>query len=456
MNDMKENPGIKSTEEEKVGEINPEISEEETKHDAEMDSTDEYEQDDEGICKRHILRIVKPLCYIIFIICCIGVFFWFENYPHKSVENGYIQRDFTKKLFFITELPEDRNVAWDSELPELIRKDIEKAKEKGYIIRYSIGNYMLEITFDEEEQNKPIIEICSIDSWPISSYNSLENFSIYKYKNDLYIYGYNLELPDCFEYYVLYSDFSEHADNRTLTYDTNLPFYSEDKGIGTVRFGEFSLQYDEKNTFSFYSDGEVVSSKEFTEPISEVNIYNGMLFTEDKKLYMIYAYYKNDIPEIEFVFVTDDIESLDNDEYLKASLYLNSSDGDYLPILMKGGEYYVIVPNNKEDYNNFSVSKRELNPYKSDADYKMNLVKIEDTFVSAEFQYDCSTWEVLLSFNIKDEICTYKYKFNGYDDRIELSEEDAKKLSVTVSTIVEFRNHIKEIRDIYPNYYDMP
>lgn len=402
--------------------------------------------------KRKKERIKKVCSVVLFVI--VG-WFLLTQYPHKTISDNILVRDFTNRTVLIPKIPKNtRASVWDSELPYLVKKDFKEAQKKDYTIQYKIGTSNISIEFSS---GKPVAKITSLESWDLPSLNILSNFSIYKKRNDLYIYGFNEEYGKSFKRYILFSDYSKYPIYETLTYDTNLPFSLEDMSIGTSTCGDYSLLYDKENTFYFYKDGQKVYSKKFSDPILKIDLYNGLLITENNMLYMIYAYLKDDSPELKFVYIDDGV-SFANSKSSPFNLYLKSSEkNDYLPILVKDGEYYTIIPNNWEDYTNYCIAESNLKIYNRDTDYGATLVRLEDAFVLAKFEEKYSEWNVVISFNINGKIYTTNdYVLYGYDSRIDLSEEDVNKLSTRVKSIEEFKAHIQTIRDAYPKYYTIP
>lgn len=405
--------------------------------------------------KERIKAIFSLVKFVLFFAIIIAGFFWITQYPHKDISNNVIIRNFTNKMVFIPKLSVDNHIyAWDSELPNFVKKDLKQAKAKDYTIKYIVGSSSISIEFSD---GKPIAEINSQNTWALPSFNTLSNFSIYKKGNDLYVYGYDEEYRDSFTQYILFSDYEKYPDYNTLTYDTHLPFSLKDLSIGTVNFGEYSLLYDKENTFYFYKDGKIVSSKKFSDPISKVDLYDGLLTTTNNMLYMIYAYVREGIPELKFVYVADGVSFAESKSSSFPPSLKSSETNDYLPVLSKNNEYYTLIPNNWEDYTNYCIAEPKLKTYSRDIDYSASLVKLEDAFVSAKFENPYYEWSIEISFNINGKIYTSDdYLLYGYDSKIELSDTDIQKLAITVRSIDEFKSHIQTIRETYPKYYTIP
>lgn len=399
----------------------------------------------------------KLLAFLFILAVAVIIFFViYASYPQKTVSNSTICRDFTNKTSFLPKLPEEqRLIAWDSELPDIIKKDIKEAQNKGYDIRYTIGNSVLCITFDKN--GEPVLEGNSNYSWALSSFNTLKNFSIYQKDNALYLYGYNPEYGNYFKEEIFYSDYDKYPDETSLTYDTNMPLNHKSKGIGVIKFDTCSLYYDEDTqTFSFYSKGKVISSKIFSDTVDYINIYDGVIITKNHMLYHIYTYIKDGVPDIKFVYVADGVELVESTQSYYPTAYLVTKDMESsgIPIFKVKDEYYVTFPNNWEDYNKYSLSNEKINVYDRETDYGLTLIKLKDAFVCAQFNYEYSEWSIIISFNINGKIYTIdEYLFYGYDTRISLSDDDAEKLSVKVASIEELNQQIQTIRDAYESYY---
>lgn len=406
--------------------------------------------------KRKKERIKKICSVVLFVTIIIVGWFWLTQYPHKTISDNILVRDFTNKTVLIPKISKNtRESVWDSELPYLVKNDFKEAQKKDYTIQYKIGSSCISIEF---HKGKPIAYITNPENYGLPSFYTLSNFSIYKKGNNIYVYGYSGEYnKKTFEEYILYSDYNQSFKNITLTYDINLPFTFKEMSYDTLSYGDYSLLYDQENTFYFYKDSQEIYSKKFSDPILKVDLHTGLLITKNNMLYMIFAYLKDGVPELKFVYIDNGVNfSKDNLSFVKT--FLKSSEkNDYLPILIKDDEYYTIIPKNLEDYTSYCIAEPDLKTYNRDTDYSATLVRLEDAFVLAKFEEKYSEWNVLISFNINGKIYTTDdYVLYGYDSRIDLSEEDVNQLSTCVKSIEEFKAHIQTIRDAYPKYYTIP
>ncbi len=396
--------------------------------------------------------IIVLLGFFVFSSICILRDYMY--YPKKTVSEGIISRNFTNNTRGIPNQPqEDRLAAWDSELPNFIQRDIKEAEKKGYDINYTIGNSLLKISVDET--GKPSLYIHGGNTYFTSiMFDTFTNFSIYKHDKEIHLYGYN---NDMFQHLTFYPSFDKSIDYTTLTYDLNMPLDHESKGIDTFNFKDYSLYYDKNTqTFSFYSNGKVISSKVFYDSVETLNLYHGIIITQNHMLYRIFAYIKDGLPELKFVFVDDGVELIKSEYQYYSCAYLIPSDqsSSGLPILKKDDDYYVICPNNWEDYDKYALAGSKLSQYNRETDYSSKLINLEDIFVSAEFKYYNSGWSIIVSFDVNGKIYTTdEYPFYGYDNRINLSDKDVEKLSVKVNSIDEIEEHMQIIRKAYESYY---
>lgn len=404
-------------------------------------------------CFKRLIFWVVGICFLAFLIKN------YIYYPMKTVSDETIYRELTNHTFAIPNLPEEeRLVAWDSELPKFVENDIKEAREKNYKICYTIGSTAIKIAIDED--GEPYLWISNSSSLSSIMLDKFTNFSIYKDGDDVHVYGY---VEKWFVHLTFYSDFDEYPDYTTLTYDSNLPLNHKDKGISTLRFKDYSLDYDEDTqTFYFYSGGKVISSKVFYDSVDRIELYKGIIITKNHMLYRIFTYIKDGLPELKFVYVADGLELSESKWrfYSYASLSPIDKSNSTFPIFKKGEEYYITTPNNWEDYDKYCPSNLELSEYDRDTDYSFTIVNLKDAFVSAEFSYTSSEWssesewKVTINFNINGRIYTNEdYCFYGYDQRIQLSDKDVEKLSVKVSSIDEIEEQILRIREAYESYY---
>lgn len=409
-------------------------------------------------CFKRLFFEIIVICFLVFLIKN------YIYYPIKTVSDGTIYRNLTEDTFAIPDLPkEERLVAWDSELPKFVEKDIKEAREKGYTICYTIGSTVLKIAIDEN--GEPYLRISNNSSFS-RMFENFTNFSIYKDGDDVHVYGYTSEYAYSERWFVhlmFFSAFDKSPDYTTLTYDSNLPLNHEDRGVNTLRFKDYSLYYDEDTqTFSFYSEGKVISSKVFYDSVDRIELYKGIIITQNHMLYRIFAYIKDGLPELKFVYVADGLELSESKWRYSSYAYLSPIDKSYsiFPIFKKDEEYYITIPNNWEDYDRYCLSNSVLSDYDRNTDYSFTLVNLEDAFVSAEFEYSSSEWsgendwEITITFNINGRIYTNDdYCFYGYDQRIKLSDKDVEKLSVKVNSIDEIEEQILRIREAYESYY---
>ena len=102
-----------------------------------------------------------------------------------QVEGEILRRDITNLIAEIPEEPENRERAWDSELPEFIEDDIKYMySEDIERILYYYGSFVFELYRGKE--NKTSIKVLE----PCFS-KELENFSLYNNDGKITLYGEN-------------------------------------------------------------------------------------------------------------------------------------------------------------------------------------------------------------------------------------------------------------------------
>lgn len=413
----------------------------------------EEQKKQKDFSKKMVRKIVGRLILIVTVISA-GLIYC---YPFKQVKEDTIRRNLNNSEGYIHQISsEGHSVAWNSELPKFVIRDIALAKEKNYKIEYSYGSSTIYIYYSD---GIPCLEIDSPYSWILSASFSepLYNFSIYRSEDQqsIEIYGYHSPREDYFEKVVLYADVKKMPYSDTLSYDTNMPLSTDiSDTIWTVAYGDYSMYVDTENsTFSFYKDGEVVSSKVFQDSIKEIYRYGGFVTTQNGLLYKMYVYEKNGIPDLTFRFIADDVNFMP----VRYSSYASITYEDVsLPIVTKKGDdetLYVIAPNDWLVYLTYGSADGTISEYLPDQDYSMEILKLEDKFAYAEFSYN-SYWKSKVSFKINNRICSATYSLDGYDHNISLSDGEKAELSIKVWSEKVMWEHIKKIRETYASYYD--
>ena len=407
--------------------------------------------------KRQRAKITRRILMLALIVISF-VFIFIFYYPHRHIKDDVITRNLTNSTLFLPKMfSEERTLAWDSELPYWIKNDLNLAKKKKYPIEYQFGSSTINIHFDDET---PYLSASSPYSWFLSisfSENSLSNFSVYYDKSEkaLKVFGYSKSSPEQFESYTLYSDYTKIPEQDTISYDTNLPLNLDIyASIDAVQCGDYSLYFDkETSTFLFYKDGKVVSSRTFQDSIDKLYIYDGIITTTNNLLYKIYVYEKDGVPDIKFVFVSEDASVIREAPFAALCKNLSSKDTS-LTIVQKHEEFYVLYPEDIETYKVYDAIGYDLPKYKSGLNFNINLVKLRNQFSYAEFSNDSKYWNVTLNFNINGELYSTAFRINGYDSIVSLNEDEINKLSIRVDSLDEIWNHIEKIREAYGTYYE--
>lgn len=304
---------------------------------------------------KKLLVGVVVVCFIILLIILVPF--------RRNVEDGKVKRNISLDIFGNVLLvnnkePIGRTVAWNSELPYFVERDLEYALENNYEIEYCIfkSYSSIKATINiVRKDNEWTLTIKSPYSNLYNDYNELTNFSIYNdSNNNIIVYGYGHR----FNEFIKYSVGQTELDYVTLTYDCNLPLDMEYESIRSYNMGEYSL-VQKDNEFLFYKNGEFISSTVFPyQEISHSNIYDSFIINSEQKLYMIYAKLENKKPKLDFIYVGNADEQIETGW---EKLYTNySEDLPSMPIFKKNNEYYVPVPDNWNIYKDLFATKEIL------------------------------------------------------------------------------------------------
>lgn len=379
--------------------------------------------------------------------------------PANRAKDGAIRRNLWFYSFLIpTEfeldedaIPMDRNSAWDSELPFFIKEDIKYAYENGYNIEYKYKNKCIHIGFSSENGSYVCVDE-GLDDTLNSFLDKVTNFSLYKNKNGLVLYGYENE-GKWFGRMEINDD--KDAYMYTITYDQNLPFNENSMNTVEVRDYSLAINIEDGNCIAYYyKNAQLVARIPFSKKVKKCNIETGTIFTEDKEIYQLFvdlSDYEN--PTINYVYVSKFDCDISNDIFYSDEWIFK------LPIFIKGKEYYTISPKDWTTYKRLSVGSVEKSGIYKKANYDMQIVKIVDYFESAEFTY----WNGLslnrpfnteIAFNINGVKFKANYQVNGYDSNtVDLDEKEADKYCKTVYSFDEFWDNIDDIRAAYEKKY---
>ena len=343
--------------------------------------------------------------------------------------------------------PTGRNIAWNSELPKFMQRDMKFAKSKNvYTITYSFKEIYLKLYYNNDKwylsaTNSPYLYDLTNFSFYKSNDNEEGEFVIYFYDNTMYFQKATVSVLNGISY------------PQTLTSHPNVPFDVYALGINKMNIGDYTLVKSE-DSFSFYKDGKRVSHQ-IIPNVEWFDIFSsyGFLLDSKHKLYLM-LFDLDDEPIIKLLYIGDNVDSFST--YKR----LSSSDTDInisLPILIKNNSYYTIVPN---DWDIFT----QCTSYMDIKDFQFTLKDFKSCFKKAEFEYSNYIkdqtyhsdvfWSAILTFSINEKDFYIRYQLNGYDDSFILTDEEIEKFSKTVYTLDEFWKTIEEIRNEYLDYYD--
>lgn len=406
----------------------------------------------EKLAMNKLKKRIKDLVVVAIILLTVALVVNFVSLPCYHVKDNTITRDLSWMILPMPDEPTGRTVAWDSELPEFVKQDIEYAEENGYEIEYEFkGNIM---SIENRDGDWRISIKTRMDTG--STWDSLTNFSMYQTKDHkIILYGYCFG-GKCFQKITLKKNESRID---TITYDPNLPLdeFSAGESIGGMDVGEYSLLREEQ-TFIFYKDGEIISSQDFPHgKIETIDLYRGLLLTDTKKLYMMYANLCEGQPKLTFTYINT-VDSMVKAQYSKDVLKEAENNGIYLSMVQKYGKYYAVVPNDWQSFDKFSVARATMEIHSADRefDYSIELANLETSL--KEVCFHCTSggqWYATIMFDFNGREFYTNYFFGGYDESTCLPENDTYSFDEKrVTSFDEMWETIDEIRKTYFNYYE--
>lgn len=374
------------------------------------------------------------------------------NSPVFHVEESTIKRNLGWMILPMDSEPIGRNVAWDSELPHFVQKDIEYAEKHEYDIEYEFKGNIIYIEKREGEWELNIETRMDYGS----TWDGLTNFSIYQTDNHgIVVYGYTF-MGEWFQKVTLQKN---EAQIDTITYDTELPLQEFSKGdsIGGMRVGEYSL-IQEKQTFRFYKDGVQISSQDFPHGIiTDISIYQGMIITEKNSMYMMYVELIDEVPVLRFVYAGNANRIVEPTSY-NSRIQEVENHTQYLGMVEKDNKYYVVVPVDWSTFDKFSLSRANKEIYKSMApfDYTVELVELgEESLKKVCFHYLSNQWYVTIFFELNGREFYSEYRFDGYDHGVGLPDVASATFDgKNVDSFEEMWETIEAIRKTYFDYYE--
>lgn len=381
------------------------------------------------------------------VMVIVGIMFVYEQVVSRRITNDtVIERNITSIVHYFPEAPsvEEKGIPWDSELPNLIFKDIEYLKKNTQFkwLKYSFYDYEFYIGIDEE--NEPFIQMSGYDCPYITNG---KNFSFYSHgEKGLELYVYDIG----FYGYVFTKD---RYSKVYSTLNSTIPF-SEKDSFAYAR-GEYTVCFPrDRDVVYAYKDGNIVSDEFYIGPTKQ-RFYSGMILTDTDELKMLYLIPKEDGTA---EFRIEPIGKLSNCQWNNDVVEIDGSWDFYVefPLFFTGGEMLVPIP---KDWDTFLTLRKGINP--ENPNYEMELVPLgKNNFKKAEFEcqyasFKGDSWVTHIMFDLNGREITYTYFVNGYDMRVKLPEGELPKKKVVTSG-GEFWDFITTIRETYAQYYDYP
>jgi len=369
--------------------------------------------------------------------------------PELNKDEKKLVRNFSyTDLKHFYDEPEDRNVAWNQEIPLFMNQDMRKARKYMYEIEYNFsgGNRLIFRYYNNEWK----VEIRAIEDDDQYVPKEYVNFSLYKdIANNIVVYGYPNYNRHKFVKFVLGNSVYEET---VLTYDKNLTFDKEaDSMMQAIHVEEMTL-LKEGEAFNFYFHGKKIGTQLYLGFNSE--IVDSFIISDNNKLYILYYNICDEKPVVKFVNISDNVESI-GEKYLETKGIRGSIDLK-IPIIIKEGQRYVVIPESWQTYENLkinSVNKKQISF--DEANYNVKLEELEKYLIDASFEYsNFGEWEIKERYMLNEKEYCLTESFNGYDSKIILPDEVARRFTKTVSSIEEMWCNIEEIREVYKDYYN--
>lgn len=384
--------------------------------------------------KRNLGRLSK--CFLVTVAIGIGIIVAIYTFiTRETIIDNVLIRNISYNLEIPKE-PIDRKIAWESELPEFIEKDIRQLEEKSDIdiIYYRIGKRIilieegkgLKIKLTEEKR------VC------------LSDFSIYRNSSgNLVIYGVNY---GSFERYELSSKTNEWKED-TITKNAELPFDIEADFISSVK--DFYLYIDRNTDEIFiYRNKQLVSPKYSVGKLQD-SYRDGIFVTEDNQVWIAYILPKGEKAEIKLEKIgdVDGIRSYYRDDF--CCILENDEIITYLPIFVKNGKYVVTVPANWESYQFYAMHDIEKRP--KEPNFQLQLIPLEDIFQSAIIKYnkDRYGWFAEMKLELNGKMAIYDYEISVPTLRMSDNKEIDIPKEIAVTDKISLLKEIKKIREAY-------
>lgn len=450
---------------------------EESKTEESSLSDEEYRKKQEEFRKkrkrRKKLNKIKNICYsffftIIFLgvlyILSLGYINLWKNIgelmtPREEKESSYgvyFERDLEKAFDDLKEEPEDRDFAWNSELPEFIEEDIVYLTDnQDYeFIKYVFGNSEFYIKLDYQE---PKLSFSVDDAYyvEISGYN---NFSIYKSENSIIIYAEDIE--DRFIRYEIKK--TGERSSEVKTENVAIAFSEKAKSVYEIKPSYYLCIGEDSRTIFIYHEKEVIGEKITLDSDTSIESYYlkyPMLYTQNEELYM--PYIVNELEETSLKLVK--VANVSQKEY-NSLKYVTIQEDDFnaweLPVIQRDRDAIILMPKDPMNFRKY-LKSNGVYTVNDEKNFEWKQVSMKDAFLKAEidtvddFGYDESDWNATIYLNIGNLIGTYEYDINGYDRYVKIPDtETGLSAGYTVLSEEEFWNVIDKIRNTYAKYYD--
>lgn len=416
---------------------------------------DNLEMENEEMETREMKKLKKRFFSTITVIFLV-IFAFFTiikivSLPQLHVKDEAITRDLAWMILPMDMEPTNREIAWDSELPEFVRQDIAYAEQNDCEIEYEFKGNIMRI---EKREGEWRIDLKTrMDTG--STWDSLTNFSMYQTEDHkIVIYGYCFR-GDWFQKITLQKNESRID---TITYDASLPLkeFPGGESIGAMHVGGYSLMQSAQ-TFTFYKDGYLIFSQGFPHgKIKDIDLYRGLILTEGKKLYMMYVEFSDRVPTLTFTYVGT-VDMLTKMLYYSDNLKSVEEDRSYLAMVQKDGKYYAVVPKDWESFDRYSLARAngEIYPPSTEFNYALELIELQKSLKEACFHCPSSQWYVTMVFDFNGREFYNNYFFGGYDNETRLPEEIASHfMEKSVTSFDEMWETIETIRTAYFDYYE--
>ncbi len=340
--------------------------------------------------------------------------------------------------------PTNRDLAWDSEYPEFVQKDIEylqKHEEISYVeYRYKTYKFSIDVTDDE------------LSSLTIGN-DYLTNYSLYRSGDSIIVYG---ECSSMFLKYELNQKYSAAYEPEVITKNVNVPISEKASKVLYWRYNCYLCISENQKEVFVCKDRKVVGEK-YVSDVGGLRFVDYQYIADaDNNLFMPIIY------EDESENLVLDVQKMGNADLGKNDEKLGNLviSGLYdLPAVKDGLNTKFFVPQNIKSYKRYLDSRF---PYDTDTNLGWTEKSLWENFSKIEFTYeyiDASLydeeqkgWKVTFYYSLDDDTqATYDYILDGIDSFVILNQDEPKKY--TAYTEEEYWDTVSTIRNIYEGYY---